>query len=69
MARRILADVPEEAYWRIKTETSARQLKMKEMVPLAVARFLGLDLTAEELGVSAEALETINKMLNEKEGK
>lgn len=49
--RRLLADVPVDIHWAIKIAATERHLKMKELVPLAVIHFLGLNFSAKDLGL------------------
>lgn len=53
-SKRLLADIPEEIFWEIKARVAENKLKMKEMIPLAVVKFLKINTTAEELGLNSE---------------
>lgn len=52
--KRLLADIPEDVFWDIKTEATARRLKMNEVLPLAVSKFLKLDVSVEQLGLDPQ---------------
>ena len=51
--KRLAADVPSDVFWEIKAATAEAKLQMREMIPLAVIKFLNLDISAEQLGLNA----------------
>lgn len=48
--KRLAADVPSDVFWEIKAATANAKLQMREMIPLAVIKFLNLDISVDRLG-------------------
>lgn len=54
--KRLAVDIPERIFWALKAAAAEQKLYLKDIVPLAVADFLNIDIDEEE----EEADETIS---------